>query len=235
MFGLLRRLVPMPDVRLTGGKVMLRPPRDSDFPQWVNLRRASRDFLVPWEPTWPRDALMRGCWRRRLRHYADEWHLGVSYSFMIFSKGDNAMLGGITLSNVRRGVAQAGTIGYWVGETHARQGIMTEAVGLVLRYAFDELGLHRVEAACLPHNAASRGLLRKCGFQEEGYAAQYLKINGAWRDHVLYAHLATAAQTSASQTSGVAAVSQAWPASPDNMAPSTPNLARALSHLVSRS
>jgi hypothetical protein len=136
---------------------------------------------------------------------------------------------------VRRGVAQAGTIGYWVGETHARQGIMTEAVGLVLRYAFDELGLHRVEAACLPHNAASRGLLRKCGFQEEGYAAQYLKINGAWRDHVLYAHLATVAQTSASQTSGVAAVSQAWPASPDNMAPSTPNLARALSHLVSRS
>ena len=229
MFAWLRRIAPMPDVRLTGGGLLLRPPRDGDYAQWAELRRVSRDFLVPWEPTWPRDALTRGCWRRRLRHYGEEWHLGASYSFMVFRLNDLALMGGVTLSNVRHGVAQAGTIGYGVGQPFARQGVMTEAVGLALRFAYEDLGLHRVEAACLPHNAASRALLRKCGFQEEGYAPQYLKIDGAWRDHVLFGKLEPTAQT------GRAVNAQAWPASPDSIEPSTPSLANARSHLVSRS
>ena len=219
----------MPDVRLIGARVVLRPPRESDYAQWADLRALSRDFLVPWEPTWPRDALTRGCWRRRLKHYGEEWHLGASYSFMIFRLMDMTLMGGITLSNVRRGVAQAGTIGYWVGRPHARQGVMTEAVGLTLRFAYEDLGLHRVEAACLPTNTASRALLKKCGFHEEGYAPQYLKIDGAWRDHVLFAKLEPQPEKSRVPDA------QAWPASPDSMAPSTPSLANARSHLVSRS
>ena len=222
----------MPDVRLTGARVLLRPPRDGDYTQWAELRAASRDFLTPWEPTWPRDALTRGCWRRRLKHYGEEWHLGASYSFMIFRLTDLKLMGGITLSNVRRGVAQAGTIGYWVGQSFARQGVMTEAVGLTLRFAYEDLGLHRVEAACLPGNVASRALLKKCGFQEEGYAPQYLKIDGAWRDHVLFAKLEPLSRPEGARAPASA---QAWPASPDSMEPSTPSLARALSHLVSRS
>ncbi len=226
MLGLFKGLLPPPDLRIPGESVYLKPPAESDFAAWVALRQASRDFLVPWEPTWPRDALTKASWRRRLRHYAQEWHDNTSYSFLIFRQRDDALLGGITLSNVRRGVAQTGTIGYWVGEPHARQGVMTEAVRIVLRFAFNELTLHRLEAACLPSNAASRRLLTKCGFREEGYAPQYLKINGLWEDHVLFALLASEAAQRAPQ---------ACPAVPDKADRSIPSLANALSHLVSRS
>lgn len=226
MLGLFKGLVLPPDLRIPGSSIYLRPPADHDFGAWAALRQASRDFLVPWEPSWPRDALTKANWRRRLRHYAEEWHEGTSHSFLVFREIDDALLGGITLSNVRRGVAMTGTIGYWVGAAYARQGIMTDAVDLMLRFAFDELGLHRVEAACLPSNAASRRLLAKCGFRQEGYAAQYLKINGVWEDHVLFALLASERKQ---QTS------QACPASTDKVERSMPILANALSHLVSRS
>ena len=115
-----------------------------------------------------------------------EWREDLGYSWLLFRRGDGALLGGITLSNVRRGVAQSGSLGYWIGEPHARRGYMTEALQLLLPHAFDHIGLHRIEAACLPHNTASRGLLTKLGFVEEGYARQYLRINGSWQDHVLY-------------------------------------------------
>lgn len=226
MLGLFKGLVPPPDLRIPGSTIYLRPPADRDFGAWAALRQSSRDFLVPWEPTWPRDALTKANWRRRLRHYAEEWHDGTSHSFLVFRDADDALLGGITLSNVRRGVAQSGTIGYWIGAAYARQGIMTDAVELMLHFAFDELGLHRVEAACLPSNAASRSLLAKCGFRQEGYAAQYLKINGAWEDHVLFALLASEMGQR---------TSQACPATIDKVERSMPSLANALSHLVSRS
>jgi ribosomal-protein-alanine N-acetyltransferase len=115
-----------------------------------------------------------------------EWREDLGYSWLLFRRGDGALLGGVTLSNVRRGVAQSGSLGYWIGASHARRGYMTEALQLLLPYAFERLGLHRIEAACLPNNAASRGLLRKLGFVEEGYAREYLRINGSWQDHVLY-------------------------------------------------
>ena len=114
---------------------------------------------------------------------------GVTYSFLIFRAADDTLLGGITLANLRRGVAQTATLGYWIGAAHARQSYSAEALGAVLEYAFQRLGLHRVEAACLPHNEASRRLLLKCGFQEEGYAREYLRINGSWQDHQLFAIL----------------------------------------------
>lgn len=180
-------------LQLERGRVMLRPAQQKDWKAWSQLRLESREFLTPWEPTWPYDALTRGAFRRRLRVYTLEMRQGTSYSFLIFKRGrregDETLIGGITLSNVRRGVAQTGSLGYWIGGRFARQGYMTEALSAVLDFAFGHLGLHRIEAACLPRNAASRALLAKLGFQEEGYAREYLRINGAWQDHVLYAIL----------------------------------------------
>ncbi len=178
-----------PDEQLVGPNVYLRPPRDSDWREWAELREVSRDFLVPWEPTWPKDALTRSAYRRRLRHYAEQWRNGSGYSFFVVRRSDAVLLGGLTLSNVRRGITQSGSLGYWIGKPYARQGVTTEAVRSALCFCFDNLTLHRVEAACLPTNIASRRLLDKCGFREEGYATKYLKINGEWTDHVLFAML----------------------------------------------
>lgn len=185
-FGWTRFYIPH-GAKLVGRRICLQPPRYSDWRAWADARGRSRNFLVPWEPAWAPDALSRAAYRRRLRHIALEWRDDVGYSFLIFRQEDETLLGGVTLSNIRRGVAQAASLGYWIGQPFARQGYMAEALQCLLPFAFDRLALHRVEAACLPHNAASRGLLTKIGFREEGHARLYLKINGAWQDHVLYA------------------------------------------------
>lgn len=169
---------------------MLRPPQATDWSEWARLRAESRDFLTPWEPTWSADELTRNAYRRRLRRYARDARDGFGYAFFIFERDSEALLGGLTLSNVRRGVTQSASLGYWMGKVHAGRGIMSEAVGALLPFAFDELRLHRVEAACLPHNERSKGVLRRAGFSEEGYARQYLRIDGRWQDHVLFAMLA---------------------------------------------
>jgi ribosomal-protein-alanine N-acetyltransferase len=176
--------------RVEGGNVYIRPPQDEDWKAWADLRERSREFLVPWEPTWPVDSLTRHAYRRRLRHYAEEWQAGAGYAFFIFSRADDGLRGGITLSNVRRGVAQTGTLGYWVGAPFARQGVMSDALSCIVDYAFHQLHLHRLEAACLPRNDASKGVLLKSGFREEGFAPKYLRINGVWEDHLLFALLA---------------------------------------------
>jgi [ribosomal protein S5]-alanine N-acetyltransferase len=178
-----------PALRLSGKAVFLRPPGRGDWQEWAALRAASRDFLVPWEPSWPADALSRAAYRRRLARYAVDWRTDQGYSFFLFRVADGRLVGGIGLSNVRRGVAETGSLGYWVGARFARHGYMSEALGLTLDFAFASLKLHRVEAACLPSNAASRGLLAKLGFSEEGYARKYLSIDGKWQDHVLFAML----------------------------------------------
>ena len=179
----------MPSVRIDGPRVYIRPPRRADERQWVEIRRISRDFLVPWEPTWPADAATAAAYRRRYRRFCEEWRLRAGFAFFVFEQGSDRLLGGITLTNVRRGVSQSGSIGYWMGQPYAGQGFMSEAVGLMLHFCFDSLGLHRVEAACLLHNDASRALLRKLGFQEEGVARRYLCINGQWQDHMTHAIL----------------------------------------------
>ncbi len=176
-------------LRLEAGRIYLRVPLPGDWKAWSRLRQDSRDFLVPWEPTWPQDALSRVAFRRRVAFYIQEWRQGSGYALFLFGKGGNQLLGGLSLLNVRRGVAQSANLGYWIGAPFARQGYMTEALGATLDFAFERLGLHRIEAACLPHNAASRGLLAKAGFREEGFARDYLRINGRWQDHVLFAIL----------------------------------------------
>jgi [ribosomal protein S5]-alanine N-acetyltransferase len=173
-------------LRLQGGGVRLRPPRAADFAEWRDLRARSREFLQPWEPTWPSDDLTRGAFRRRLSAYAHDMEQGTAYPFFVFREFDGALAGGITLSNVRRGVAQTGSIGYWIGQPYSRAGHTLAAVRAVIDFSFRTLALHRLEAACLPHNEPSRNLLNKAGFKEEGFAQAYLKINGVWRDHVLF-------------------------------------------------
>ena len=175
---------------IVGDGVALRVPQGSDYAEWAALREASRGFLVPWEPTWPDDDLSRGAFRRRLKRYADDQRSDLAYAFMIFRNDDNALVGGLTLANIRRGVAQAGSIGYWVGAPFARKGYMTAAVRALVPFCFRTLRLHRLEAACIPANTASIALLEKTGFTREGYARSYLCINGVWQDHLLFARLA---------------------------------------------
>ncbi|HEX3859682.1 MAG TPA: GNAT family protein [Pseudolabrys sp.] len=174
---------------IAGNGVSLRAPMMDDYAEWAALREASRDFLVPWEPSWPADDLTRGSFRRRLKRYAEDQRNDLAYAFLIFRTGDNALLGGLTLANIRRGVAQAGSIGYWIGAPFARRGYMTEAMRALIPFGFTTLRLHRLEAACIPGNAASTRILEKTGFQREGYAREYLCINGIWQDHLLYARI----------------------------------------------
>lgn len=179
----------MPQVRLDAPRIYLRPPRAGDWQEWAALRAESREFLRPWEPTWPADALERGAFNRRLRRQATEWRNDEGFSFLTFDKADDTLVGGLGITNVRRGVAQMASIGYWTGRPYVRRGYMTEAVRAALEFAFSQLGLHRIEAACIPANLASKGLLQKLGFRAEGEARNYLRINGQWRDHLLYAIL----------------------------------------------
>jgi ribosomal-protein-alanine N-acetyltransferase len=174
---------------IDGDAVTLRVPQMVDFPEWAALRELSRDFLTPWEPIWPADDLTRGAFRRRVRRYAEDLRTDQAYAFFIFRKADNALVGGLTLANVRRGVAQAGSLGYWMGAPYAGRGHMTSAVHALIPFAFGPLRLHRLEAACIPTNVASIRLLEKTGFEREGVARQYLCINGLWQDHLLYARL----------------------------------------------
>jgi len=174
---------------IAGAGVTLRVPQGGDYAEWAALRESSRDFLVPWEPTWPADDLTRGAFRRRLKRYAEDLRNDLAYAFLIFRSEDDALVGGLTLANIRRGVAQAGSIGYWTGAPFARKGHMTAAMRALVPFCFGTLRLHRLEAACIPDNTASVRLLEKTGFQREGYARNYLCINGVWQDHLLYARL----------------------------------------------
>ncbi|ADL00124.1 [Ribosomal protein S5]-alanine N-acetyltransferase [Brevundimonas subvibrioides] len=169
-----------------GQGVLLRPPRAGDYAAWSELREQSRDYLQPWEPSWPDDDLTKAAFRRRLGVYAREMELGHAWPFFILDPSGRTLHGAITLSNVRRGVAETGTLGYWIGQPFAGQGIGTAAVRTMTRFAFQSARLHRLEASCLPTNLASRRVLEKAGFVKEGEARAYLKINGTWADHLLF-------------------------------------------------
>jgi len=174
---------------IRGGDVYLRYPRIVDHAGWSRLRGESRDFLEPWEPSWASDELTKGAFRRRIKRYQKEARLDTAYAFFVFRADDDMLIGGCTLSNVRRGVSQCCALGYWIGKRFARQGYMFDAVKALVPFIFATLGLHRIEAACLPANEPSRNLLSKVGFRQEGLAKDYLLINGEWRDHLQFALL----------------------------------------------
>ena len=176
-------------IRIETERLILRAPVHSDYRAWVALRSSSREFLTPWEPTWSRDHLTRKAFTTRVNWAQRLINEGTGMPLFMARRSDNALVGAITLSNIRRGPAQAGTMGYWVGVQHTRQGYMREALTAMVNYAFTTVDISRIESACLPENKASRGVLEKCGYKYEGVAQAYLQINGRWRTHVLYAAL----------------------------------------------
>ena len=176
-------------LRLPTERMELRLPEHGDYRAWSALRTASAAFLTPWEPTWSEDHLTRRNFSGRVQWAARVAAKGTALPLFLIRRSDGALLGAITLDHIRRGPSQSGTIGYWIGQPHARQGYMREAITTLVHHAFAEMDLSRIEAACLPENAASRGVLERCGFKYEGVAQSYLQINGRWRNHVLYANL----------------------------------------------
>ncbi len=187
MFGFLnRRSEPFP---IETPNTYLRFPARSDFSAWRALRVESRTFLQPWEPSWASDELTRIAFISRIGRYERDYHEGNAIPMFLFRKSDDALLGGMTIGYIRRGASQSCMIGYWMGERHAGRGHMFEALQAVIPHIFQRLKLHRIEAACIPENERSVRLLEKAGFQREGFLRGYLKINGAWRDHLLFALL----------------------------------------------
>jgi ribosomal-protein-alanine N-acetyltransferase len=178
-----------PDAEIRGAGVYLRYPTMQDYAAWAELRALSRQHLTPWEPQWARDELARSSFRRRLRAAQREARDDLGYSYLVFAETPLRLVGGLNLSNIRRGIAQTASIGYWIGAPYTGRGLMTDAVRSVAPFAFATLRLHRLEAACLPTNHASMRVLEKAGFRLEGLARQYLKIDGRWQDHSLYALL----------------------------------------------
>lgn len=176
-------------VEIETDRLVLRPPLQKDYEGWARLRRDSRAFLVPWEPSWSRDHLTLRAFRNRVLWAERAIRQGDALPLLLVTRSDEDVVGGLTLSNIRRQPAQAATLGYWVGEQYAKIGLMSEALSATREYAFNSLDLSRLEAACLPENKASRRLLERCQFKYEGVAQAYLQINGRWRNHVLYAAL----------------------------------------------
>ncbi len=176
-------------LRLESERLVLRAPVHTDYRDWATLRSASMDFLIPWEPTWAPDHLSRKSFTNRVYWARRSIKQGSAFPLFIFRASDDQLVGAITLDNIWRGPAQAATIGYWMGKSFARQGYMREAIWTLSDFAFGKLDLSRIQAACLPENNASRGVLEKAGFKYEGVAQSYLQINGRWRNHVLYAAL----------------------------------------------
>ena len=172
--------------KLTGERVFLRPPKRRDALKWQKLRMSSKSFLVPWEPSWDAASCSRRAYLRYFKNSNYLANMDRAYSFLIFKTDDKTLLGGINVGNVRRGVAQSASLGYWIGEKHSRNGYMKEALKLLIPSLFVDLRLNRIEAATLQENIASKNLLKKIGFKKEGVLRKYLKINGTWRDHILY-------------------------------------------------
>jgi ribosomal-protein-alanine N-acetyltransferase len=182
-------LRPRRKVRIETERLTLRPPVHGDFRSWTALRQASFDFLSPWEPAWAKDHLSRRSFANRVYWAQRSINSGTAVPLFLIRREDDTLLGAITLDNIRRGPAQAGTTGYWIGADFARQGYMREAIQGLVHHAFHALDLSRIEAGCLPENTPSRSLLEKCGYKYEGVAQSYLQIDGRWRNHVLYANL----------------------------------------------
>lgn len=179
-----------PKLTLKGTRVTLRLPAPSDYHEWAALRHESRAFLEPWEPRWARDELERAGWRHRIRRYREEFAAGTAIAFLIFENETGRLIGGVTIGNIRYGVSQSAQIGYWMGERYAGKGHMQDAIRVLISHAFGAMRLHRIEAACIPENARSIRVLEKAGFTREGLLRSYLRINGVWQDHYIYALIA---------------------------------------------
>jgi ribosomal-protein-alanine N-acetyltransferase len=177
------------DAVLKGRRVTLRPLTVADFPQWQEVRRRSHEWLVKWEPRRPPGAPdvidSRSAFAARCRARDRERQLGTGFGFGIFV--GPKLCGEINVNGVQRGPFQSAYVGYWIDEACAGKGYTPEAVVVLCRHAFEDLGLHRLQIAIIPRNAASRRVVEKLGIRDEGVAVRYLEINGRWEDHIRYA------------------------------------------------
>ena len=175
--------------KLSGERIFLRPPKRRDALKWQKLRMVSKNFLVPWEPAWDASSCSRRAFIRYFKNSNYLANMDRAYSFLIFNIEDKSLLGGVNVGNVRRGVSQSASLGYWIGKQYSKKGYMKEALDILIPSLFLDLQLNRIEAATLENNLASKNLLKKIGFKKEGKLRKYLKINGEWQDHVLYSLL----------------------------------------------
>ncbi len=170
---------------LHGNKVFLRAPEFRDWREWSELRKFNMEYLKPWEPAWSPYELERGYFVKRVKFFAKLSNRDKAYSFLIFLNDKNKLIGEININNIQRGVVQSCSIGYWISENKMGLGYMRESISILKDFIFNDLKLHRIEAACLPRNMRSLRTLLKSEFEIEGHAKKYLKINGAWEDHIL--------------------------------------------------
>lgn len=175
--------------RLYGRRVMVRPLVVPDFLVWSEVRQRNHDWLTVWEPSrspyLPDPASDREAFSSRCSQRERERQNGSAYSFGMFVKNDFA--GEVNVNMVQRGALMTGTIGYWIDQAHAGQGYIAEGVVLLMRYAFEDLNLHRLEICIVPRNTNSRRVMEKLQIRDEGTALRFLEINGVWEDHVRYA------------------------------------------------
>ncbi len=176
-------------IDLRGRRIHLRPLVAADFRAWQAVRTASNDWLTPWEPRRPPGApdvvRSKTAFAARCTARDRERQLGTGYGFGIFV--ERALCGEINLNGVQRGPFQSAYVGYWVDEGSAGHGYVPEALVVVVSFAFEELGLHRLQVAIVPRNTPSRRVVEKLGLRCEGTAQRYLEINGVWEDHLRYA------------------------------------------------
>jgi ribosomal-protein-alanine N-acetyltransferase len=170
-------------------RCQLRLPSLSDFEKWVLVRRKSEEFLEPWEPQRGKNFYSLNSFKERIKWSERKFRENTALPVFIFKREDDSLLGAITLDNIKKGPSQSASVGYWIGQPFAKKGYMSEALNSIVFYSFGEWDLSRIEAATLPENKASRGLLEKVGFKYEGVAQSYLQISGRWRNHVLYSLL----------------------------------------------
>ncbi len=176
----------LPDIRLDGFRIYLRPPKLNDTHEWIKIREQNRDMLVALEPTWPKNALTPAFYRRRLERQIQQWDIDRAYPFFVFTSDNQKLIGGVNINHVCRGAADYASLGYWLDKDKHGQGYMSEALRLIKTFSFEDINLHRLHAAVMPHNKPSISLLERSSFQKEGFAEKYLQINGVWEDHILY-------------------------------------------------
>lgn len=182
------RSSPAAPFELVGRRVTLRTLRESDYEPWHEIRVRCRDWLVPWEPRpagSPPAAEDRASFAARCALRERERQVGSGYGFGIFV--GPRLVGELTVSAIQRGPFQSASIGYWIDRDWAGQSLVPEAVVVALRFAFDMLGLHRVEVSIIPRNAASRRVAEKLDLRLEGISERYLEIDGNWEDHARFA------------------------------------------------
>jgi len=177
------------DARLETSRVALRAPRAIDIAELRSVLGRNADHLRPWSPSPPPGTNPLGFTElgRSIARQRREWKAGTAYVFVaLLRQLREPIIGRVALTSVLRGPWQSAQLGYWLDAANAGRGLMSEGVELALAFAFERLGLHRLQAAVMPHNQASRCILIKRGFREEGYVKRYLRIGGAWEDHVIY-------------------------------------------------